>query len=93
MRDHQTSAVPAAKPSGTWWRATSAAIALLLSMSGPAASAEDAGLKDGAKRAGHALGSAAREVGQGARRAGKAVGNAAQEGGREFRRAVKGESR
>jgi hypothetical protein len=56
------------------------------------ASAEEAGLKDGAKHVGHALGAAARDIGKGAKKAGKAVGDAAKAGGREFRRAFKGES-
>lgn len=68
------------------------AVTLVLAMPLSAASAADGSLKDGAKRAGHALGTAVREIGQGAKKAGKAVGNAAREGGREFRRAVKGES-
>lgn len=68
------------------------AIALVLATPLSAASAEDGSLKDGAKRAGHALGTAAREIGHDAKKVGKAVGNAAREGGREFRRAVKGES-
>lgn len=66
------------------------------------ASAEKQGLKDDAKRAGHAVGTAAhdighgakkvgKEIGQGAKEAGKAIGGAAKEGGKEFRRAVKGE--
>lgn len=66
------------------------------------ASAEEQSLKDGAKRAGHATGSVARdigqgakkvgkEIGQGAKQVGKEIGGAAKEGGREFRRAVKGE--
>ncbi len=65
-------------------------------------SAEEQSLKDGAKRAGHATGSIARDIGQGAKRVGKEIGQgakkvgkeiggAAKEGGREFRRAVKGQ--
>lgn len=68
------------------------AIALVLATPLCATSAEQGSLKSDAKRAGHALGTAAREIGQGARKVGKAVGNAAREGGREFRRAIKGES-
>ena len=68
------------------------AIALVLVTSLSAASDEDTSLKDGAKRAGHAIGAAARDVGQGAKKVGKAVGKAAKERGREFRRAIKGES-
>lgn len=67
----------------------------------PAATADE-NLKDGAKRAGHALGTAAHDIGHGAKKvgkeighdakqAGKAVGAAAKEGGREFKRAIKGE--
>jgi hypothetical protein len=67
-------------------------VSLVFAMSLPVASAEDTSLKDGAKRAGHAVGSAVREIGQGAKKAGKAVGNAAKEGGKEFSRALKGES-
>jgi hypothetical protein len=81
------------KPSALFRRAASAGLAVMLVTVLSAASAEDAGLKDSAKRAGHTLGTAARDVGQGAKKAGKAVGNAAKEGGREFRRALKGESR
>ena len=73
-------------------RAACAAMALLFATTLPTAPADDANLKDGAKRAGNALGTVARDIGQGARKAGQAVGNAAKEGGREFRRAIKGES-
>ena len=66
------------------------------------ASAEVQQLTTDAKRAGHAVGSAVREVGQGTKKigkeigqgvkdAGRAIGGAAREGGKEFRRAVKGE--
>lgn len=76
---------------------------LLLAASSPL-SAEEQNLKDGARRAGHATGAAARDVGQGAKKAGKeigqgakeagkAIGGAAKEGGKEFLRAVKGEKR
>jgi len=65
-------------------------------------SAEEQTLQDGAKRAGHAVGTAVHDIGQGAKKvgkeigegakeAGKAIGGAAKEGGKEFRRAVKGE--
>jgi len=47
-------------------------------------------LKEDARKAGRATGSAVREVGQGLKQAGKEIGSAAKEGGREFRRAVKG---
>lgn len=66
-------------------------LACLLAMAAPTSFAEEATLKDGAKNAGHAVGSAVREVGKGAKKAGKAVGKAAKEGGKEFRRAVKGD--
>jgi hypothetical protein len=46
-------------------------------------------LKEGAREVGHAVGSAAREVGHGAKKVGKAVGEAAKEGGHAFRDAVK----
>lgn len=78
------------------------AAAVLVIAVAPPASAEEQGLKDGAKRAGHAVGAVAhdighgakqvgKEIGQGAKKAGKAIGDAAKEGGKEFRRAVKGE--
>lgn len=69
-------------------------------LAAPALSAET--LREGARDAGRATGSAVRDVGQGAKKvgkeivegtkeAGKAVGSAAREGGREFKKAVKGE--
>jgi hypothetical protein len=78
------------------------ACAATLLLAGFAAAAADESLKDGAKRAGHAFGTAARDIGHGtkkvgkeighdAKQAGKAVGDAAKEGGREFKRAIKGE--
>lgn len=80
---------------------------LLLAASSPLSAEEQKqkqNLKDGARRAGHATGAAARDVGQGAKKAGKeigqgakeagkAIGGAAKEGGKEFLRAVKGEKR
>ena len=77
------------------------ATAMLIAISSPAF-AEEGNLKDGAKRAGRAVGSVAhdighgakkvgKEIGQGAKQAGMAIGEAAKEGGKEFRRAVKGE--
>ncbi len=94
MRDRRSFlTIQTNKPSAPFKRVACTAIALLFATTLSVASAEDASLKDGAKRAGHAIGAAARDVGQGAKKAGKAVGKAAQEGGREFRRAVKGESR
>ena len=67
-----------------------------------APSAKEEGIKEDARKAGRAVGSAAREVWQGAKKAGKevgheakkagqAVGSAAKEGAQEFRRAFKGE--
>jgi hypothetical protein len=66
----------------------------------PAIAADD-GLRDAARKTGHAAGSVThdvghgarqvgREIGHGAKRAGQAIGGAAKEGGREFRRALKG---
>jgi hypothetical protein len=65
-------------------------------------SAKEEGVKEDARQAGRAAGSAAREVWQGAKKAGKeigheakkagqAVGGAAKEGAQEFKRAFKGE--
>ena len=65
-------------------------------------SAKEEGVKEDARKAGQAVGSAAREVWQGAKKAGKeigheakkagqAVGGAAKEGAQEFKRAFKGE--
>lgn len=85
------------------WFLTCALAAALLAMTLSTALADDdESLKDGAKRTGHAVGSAAREIGQGAKKVGKTigqeakkvgktVGEAAKEGGKEFRRAVKEE--
>lgn len=53
--------------------------------------AKEPTLKDGAREVGHAVGTAAREVGQGAKKVGKAVGEAAKEGGRAFKDAVQGD--
>ena len=74
-------------------RVVCASLALFFVSSLSVVAAEDTSLKDGAKRAGHTIGTVARDVGQGAKKVGKAVGDAAKEGGREFRRAIKGESR
>lgn len=68
------------------------AIALGSWLISPAVLAEGESPKEDAKKAGRAVGSAFREIGQGAKKAGKEVGSAAREGGREFRKAVKGES-
>ncbi|HYU68799.1 MAG TPA: hypothetical protein VEL09_05655 [Burkholderiales bacterium] len=65
-------------------------------------SAKEESVKEDARKAGRAVGSAAREVWQGAKKAGKevgheakkagqAVGGAAKEGARELKRAFKGE--
>lgn len=88
--------------SNSWSRAFACMCAAMLVFAALSpASAEEQSLKDDAKRAGHAAGSAARdigqgakkvgkEIGQGAKEAGKAIGGAAKEGGKEFQRAVKG---
>jgi hypothetical protein len=88
--------------SNSWSRAFARVCAAVLVVAALSpASAEEQGLKDDAKRAGHAVGSVAhdigqgakkvgKEIGQGAKAAGKAIGGAAKEGGKEFRRAVKG---
>ena len=68
-------------------------VAVLLLFGPVSASAEEENLKDGAKKAGHAMGSAVREIGRGAKKAGKTVGQAAKEGGKEFHKAIKGESK
>lgn len=83
-------------------RVAVAGVALLLGGFVPPAGAEDRSLKEDAKEAGHAVGSALHEVGHGAKKvgkeighgakeAGKAVGDAAKEGGKEFHRAIKGD--
>lgn len=54
------------------------------------ASGEKTSIKEDARKAGRATGSALHEVGQGLKQAGKEVGAAAKEGGREFRKAIKG---
>jgi len=84
------------------WMLAMVCAAMFVSAGWAPVAAADESLKDGAKRAGHDLGSAARdighgakqvgkEIGHGAKQAGKAVGNAAKKGGREFKRAFKGE--
>jgi hypothetical protein len=77
--------------------------ALALNLAGVSPSiAEEQGLKEDAKKAGRAVGSAAREVWQGAKKAGKeightaakagkAVGGAAKEGAKELKSVFKGE--
>lgn len=82
--------------------AATASVALLLGALALPAGAGDRSLKEDAKEAGHAVGSALHEVGHGAKKvgkeighgakeAGKAIGGAAKEGGKEFHRAIKGE--
>ena len=84
------------------WMLTIVCAAALVAAGWAPVAAADESLKDGAKRAGHDLGTAAHDIGHGAKKigkeighdakqAGKAVGNAAKEGGREFKRAIKGE--
>ena len=51
---------------------------------------QEKSLKQNAKEVGHAVGTAAREVGKGAKKAGKAVGQAAKEGGKAFKEALTG---
>jgi hypothetical protein len=79
-----------------------AGVALLFGGLALPAGAEDSTLKQDAKQAGHAVGSAVHEVGHGAKKvgkeighgakeAGKAIGSAAREGGKEFHRAIKGD--
>jgi len=83
-----------------YWIMTCAAVMTLLvaDVSG----AEEGSLTEDARKAGRAVGSAAREVWQGAKKSGKevgheakkagqAVGGAAKEGAQELKRAFKGE--
>jgi hypothetical protein len=89
--------------SNSWsWMFTGVCAAVLAVATLSPASAEEQSLKDGTRRAGHAVGAAAhdigrgarkagKEIGQGAKEAGKTIGGAAKEGGKEFRRAVKGQ--
>ena len=72
--------------------AACAGMAFVLAGALAPAAAEEASLRDGARKAGHATGSVAREIGHGAKRAGKTIGGVAKEGGKEFRRALKGKS-
>ena len=93
MRDGRQSQIILTRARTAPYRVLSwVAVVLALAIPLSATSAEEGSLKGDAKRAGHALGTAAREIGQGAKKVGKAVGHAAKEGGREFRRAIKGES-
>jgi hypothetical protein len=90
-------------PTKRRWIAACAAVFATHTVNFTALAAED-GLKDGARKAGQAIGSATREVlhgaakvgreiGHGAAKAGKAVGDAATEGAREVKRSFKGEKR
>lgn len=63
----------------------------LLALSISVVHAEEKGVKEGAKKVGHAAGTVVREIGQGAKKVGKTIGKVAKEGGKEFHRAVKGE--
>ena len=54
---------------------------------------QEVSLKDGAKDAGHTIGTAAREVGQGAKKVGKAIRQAAKEGRSALKNAVNGEKK
>lgn len=78
-------------------------IACLFLLSAPI-QAQETTIKEDAKNAGRAIGSAVREVKEGAKETGKAVGSAAKEGaeavvdavtegGKEFRRTVTGEKK
>ncbi len=82
-----------------WIMACAVAAALLVA---GIAGAKEESMKDDARKAGRAVGSATREVVQGAKKAGKeigreaakagrAVGGAAKEGAQEVKRAFKGE--
>lgn len=77
------------------------AITVISIMTYPAAFAED-DLEKGAKKTGHAIGSAFREIGKTAKKTGKtigktakkvgkSVGKAAKEGGKAVKKGVKGE--
>ncbi len=77
------------------------AAALFVSGLAPAFADGDS-LKEGARKAGHAAGSAVHDIGHGvkkagkeiahdAKKAGKEIGQAAKAGGQEFKRAVKGD--
>jgi len=87
------------------FRASTAACAVVMAFFAaniPFALAKEEGIKDDARKAGRAVGSAAREVwkdtkkagkeiGHGAKEVGKTVGDAAKKGGKEIKRAVNGE--
>jgi hypothetical protein len=83
-----------------YWIMACTAAALLIVAGTPGA--KEQSLKEDARKAGRAVGSAAREVWQGAKKSGKevgheakkagqAVGGAAKEGAQELKRAFKGE--
>ena len=83
------------------YRMTACAAAVGLLVAG-VASAKEESVKEDARKAGRAVGSAAREVWQGAKKAGKeigheakkagqAAGGAAKEGAQELKRAFEGE--
>lgn len=80
---------------------SSLGLAIFCLLAGAVAVAEEESLKQGAKRAGHTVGTVVheigqgakqvgKEIGQGAKQVGKTVGEAAKEGGKEFHKAVKG---
>lgn len=82
-------------------RKAAAYTAALWLMCAAGANAEDDGLTEGAKKAGHVTGEIAHDIGQGAKKVGKAIGkeakevgktigHAAKEGGKQFHCAVKG---
>lgn len=79
--------------------AVAALVALCLAV--PSFGAEkESSVKEGAKEAGHAVGSAMREVGEGAKEVTKAIGHGAKEGvealkegGREVKKGIKGEKK
>ena len=67
-------------------------ISTLLASAGCASDrGHDPSLKESARDAGKAIGTATREIGKGAKKAGKAIGEAAKEGGKAFKEAVKRE--
>ena len=83
-------------------RIVACAALMALLAAGTAGAKEEEGIKEDARKAGRAVGSATREVWQGAKKAGKeisheakkagqAVGSAAKEGAQELKRAFKSE--
>jgi hypothetical protein len=75
-------------------RAFGGAILIALLVAGCSSNrGQEVSLKEGAKDAGHTIGTAAREVGHGAKKVGKTIGQAAREGGRAFKNAVDGEKK